>query len=156
MVNFLRSVGKSKLSHYCNCLPYLNKKIFNGNIFYGVTFQTRSLPVLTILYHKFYINGTKVVPTDIKNYLTPIALAYWIQGDGYSRHKDVALCTGSFTKDEVKLLIDTLNKNFGFKCTSFFRQKDRYRIYINYKDMPKLISIVTPHMPPSMLYKLGI
>ena len=92
---------------------------------------------------------------DIKNYLTPISLAYWIEGDGYSRNKGVALCTDSFTKDDLKLLIDALTENFGFKCTTFPHAKDQYRIHINSKQMPYLRSLVAPHMHPSMLYKLG-
>ena len=144
-----------KLSHYCHSLPYLSKKIKNGKLFHTVTFQTRALPVLTILHNKFYINGVKIVPVDIKNYLTPISLAYWIEGDGYSRNKGVALCTDSFTKDDLKLLIDALTENFGFKCTTFPHAKDQYRIHINSKQMPYLRSLVAPHMHPSMLYKLG-
>ena len=145
-----------KLSHYCNSLPYLNKTIKNGKLFYSLAFQTRSLPVLTILHNQFYNNGIKIVPVDIKKYLTPISLAYWIQGDGYKRNKGVALCTDSFTKVEIKLLIDALNENFGFNCTSFLQAKDQYRIHINLKNMPLLRSIVAPHMHPSMLYKLGL
>lgn len=53
------------------------------------------------------------------------------------------------------MLIDALNENFGFKCTIFTRNVDQYRIYINQKDMPILISKVAPHMHPGMFSKLG-
>lgn len=32
-----------KLSHYCNCLPYLNKNMLRDKLFHVVTFQTRGI-----------------------------------------------------------------------------------------------------------------
>jgi hypothetical protein len=41
-------------------------------------FFTRSLPCITELYSLFYVNGVKVIPQNIYELLTPVALAHWI------------------------------------------------------------------------------
>jgi hypothetical protein len=70
------------LSHYCSALPYLTSTQMRGARFFGVVLFTRALPCFTVLYDMFYVAGTKVIPFDIFNLLTPVALAYWIMGDG--------------------------------------------------------------------------
>ena len=66
------------------------------------------LPYFTNLYKQWYqrIGKTivKVIPID--KTLTPLAIAYWVAGDGTfdkSRSK-VILCTDNFTKEEYELL----------------------------------------------------
>jgi len=47
-----------------------------GKIYSSVRFNTISLPVFTVLYELFYVNGKKFVPANIAELLTPIGLAY--------------------------------------------------------------------------------
>jgi hypothetical protein len=42
----------------------------------NISFATLALPCFNEFYELFYINGKKVVPKDIANYLTNISLAY--------------------------------------------------------------------------------
>lgn len=37
----------NKLSHYCSTYPHLTKTNINGNIFYGISFSTRTYPCFT-------------------------------------------------------------------------------------------------------------
>ena len=113
-----------------------------------------------MLYNIFYLNGIKHLPANLIDYLTPVSLAFWIMGDGYCRGSGVALCTDSFTLEEVELIISALYIKFGLRCTKFVhseRQSGRknYRIYFRAEDKPTLVFLVGPHMHPSMLYKLG-
>jgi hypothetical protein len=96
-----------------------------------------------------------VVPLDIYNLLTPVALAHWIMGDGQANRSGLTLCTDSFSIQEVVLLMNVLMVRYGLECTLRFNG-DFPRIYIRSRSMPLLRTIVLPYMMPSMLYKLGI
>jgi len=93
----------------------------------GYHFQTKNYPCLTELYKKWYPNGKKRVPQDIK--LTPIVVRQWYIGDGslvyYKPPKKgppyILLHTCAFTKEEVFLLIDKLKEFIGIKAR---RKKD--------------------------------
>jgi hypothetical protein len=39
-------------------------------------------------------------------------------GDGYFSGGSTKICTDNFTKEEVLILIDVLNNNFGIKATT--------------------------------------
>lgn len=115
---------------------------------------TRALPCFTELRELWYPNGNKIIPDDIYDLLTPIALAHWICGDGYWAKSGVALCTESFnTKDTVRLL-NVLVIKYRLECTLQQRGTGS-RIYIRGKSRALLCNIVKPHMHDSMLYKLG-
>ena len=85
----------------------------------SLTLRTRSLPLFTEYYNLFYFNGVKVIPNNIGDLLTPLGLAHWIMQDrSYHKvSKGVALCTDSFQKEEIQLLLSVLQKNFNLICT---------------------------------------
>ena len=66
----------------------------------------------------------------------------------------------NYSLDEVKLLIETLEVNFGLKASINKRIlsdcKIGWRIRISRSSLEKLITIVSPHIIPEMMYKLGI
>lgn len=76
--------------------------------------------------------------------------------DSHGRTQTLLLCTECFTKSECLLLMDVLSK-LGIKSTLKVRNraKDTYRIRISKTSMPLLRQLVTPHMHPSFMYKLG-
>lgn len=43
---------------------------------YNLSFATMSLPCFNEFFELFYLNGVKIVPKNIYNFLTPISLAY--------------------------------------------------------------------------------
>lgn len=45
-------------------------------------------------------------------------------GDGYFADNTLRLCTDNFTKEEVLILIDVLDKKFGIKANLNKRTKD--------------------------------
>jgi hypothetical protein len=47
-----------------------------GLVYPSISFKTRSLPVLNAYRELFYLNGTKIVPFNIQELLSPVALAY--------------------------------------------------------------------------------
>jgi len=71
------------------------------------------LPIITEMYNVWYkiLDGkpVKVLPSIIEELLKPIGLAHWIMA-GYWDNGILKLCTDNFTKEEVLILVDILNK----------------------------------------------
>lgn len=53
-----------------------------GKIYNSVIFKIRMLPCFNYLWDLFYKERIKIVPSNIKNLLTAVGLAYWIMDDG--------------------------------------------------------------------------
>ena len=79
------------LAHYCSSIPKIVIGKRAGTITYGLQFSTRRYQCFNELYSLFYQNKIKVIPTNIYDLLTPIALANWIKGDGAKRNKGLVL-----------------------------------------------------------------
>ena len=61
------------------------------------------------LYHQWYPNGKKRVPTNIQ--MTPTILLHWFIGDGCSSRSGIGLSTQSFSINDVEFLIAILNES---------------------------------------------
>lgn len=144
---------------YCNStLPveklYKEKRfLFKDQRYYK--FDTFSFTNLIWLYKSFYNhNKVKVIPQNIEELLTPLALAIWIMDDGARHGSGLRLHTNCFTLEEVNLLNKALNNKFSLIC-SIHINKTKHVIYISSKSMKHLVSLVKPYMHDSMLYKLA-
>lgn len=145
------------LGHYCASLPVLRIRTIKGSLCYSIYFRTRYLPCFTNLYSKFIVNGVKVVPANIIEYLDPVALAHWISGDGEYKHSGgLVLCTNSFTIQEVVCLINALIVRYNLDCTLREKKPGQYLIHIKKNSMDNLRNIVKDHMVPCMLYKIHL
>jgi ubiquinol-cytochrome c reductase cytochrome b subunit len=99
----------------------------------------------------------KIVPTDISQYLTPLALAIWIMDDGGKVSSGLKLATNNFTFDEVEMLSSVLNQKYDlYARVQKAGYPNQYVIYIPKKYINNLIDIVNPFFHPSMKYKLGV
>ena len=137
-----------------NFLPHKE----TGMIYSRVRFNTFSLPCFVPLHDDFYVAGKKVVPSNIGALLTALALAYWICDDGRwdKKARHVRISTHSFTLAEVNLLADALNKNFDLKCYVNKHTSGGYIIIIPSYSVPKLQTLLAPHMPDMMSHKIGL
>lgn len=128
-----------------------------GKVYSAIYFQTYALPCFTELYNLFYLDGKKLVPLNMGDLLTPLGLCYWIGDDGgfCKTTQRITLATHSFTLAEVELLISVLVNKFGLKCT-LDKQNAGFRIRISAKSLADLQKLLAPHMPPMMLYKIGL
>jgi hypothetical protein len=113
----------SFLAHYCQSLPYSIKTTINGQVFYGISLQTRTYPCFTELYSIWYQNKVKILPLTIFEDLTLVALAIWAQGDGTKRNKGFLFCTHCFTIQQVVILINILIVKYGLDCTVYYDRK---------------------------------
>lgn len=109
------------------------------------------------MYNLFYVDGKKVLPSNIGELLTPLSLAYWICDDGGFCQRDqvVTLNTQGFSHKEVELLIKVLGDKFGLKCT-INQNKGKFIIRISRKSFPLLQNLLAPVMPVMMKYKIGL
>ena len=64
------------LSPYCSSYPYPRELVRNGEIKRSMQLFTRALPCFTELHAMFYDNKVKVIPENIYQLLTPVAMAH--------------------------------------------------------------------------------
>jgi len=142
---------------YCtNNLPVLYKQVSGNKIYEAYRFNTYTFLNWMWLYKLFYTNSkVKVIPNNIAELLTPLALAIWIMDDGTWKKPGVRIATNCFTKQEVELLKLTLEIKFNLK-SSLHKNNDKYQLYIKQESIPLLRELVLPYFVPSMLYKLGL
>ena len=145
----------SFLSPYCNSIPNLRSSYRKETKTYALEILTRSLPCFTELHAIYYPNGIKIIPADIFNLLTPIALAHWISGDGAKNQHGLTISTESFSVKDTIRLLNVLMIRYRLDC-SLRKHSVGYIIYIKENSMPLLRTIVRPYMHSSMLYKLRI
>ena len=103
----------------------------------------------------FYPEKIKVIPQDIYNLLTPIALTHLIMGDGSKQRHGLIICTDSYKLVDVVSLMNVLRIRYRLDCTMRVHNKNYPRIYINQSSMALLVKIISPYMHYSMLYKLN-
>lgn len=143
------------LSSYCAGMPYIDNTIIKGKRHYRVIFNTRTYIVFNQIYDMFIIKGVKVVPQEIYDLLSPMALAHWIMSDGASiKNGGLLLCTDSYTVLDVYRLMNVLRIKYNLNCTLQF-YGGLPRIYILVRDLPLLQSIIKPYMHSFSMYKLS-
>ena len=127
-----------------------------GKKYFWWRFQTRRFPELKLLGDMFYRKNKKIIPKNIDQLLKdPISLAVWYMDDG-GRRKDchgMFLNTLSFSKTEQQKLQKCLAKNFGIE-TRVHWISDGYRLYIPTSHAKYFCKLISPHIIPSMIYKL--
>ncbi len=114
-------------------------------------FFTKQHQYLSHLQNLFYVNGKKIVPEDIL--LNPLILAVWFMDDGSRcRERDVYLNTQQFDIKSQKRLLSSLEKLQLF--ASLNKDKNYKRIRFFKSSVSRLHKLITPHVIPSMQYKL--
>lgn len=107
-----------------------NKTLFQYKI---TSFNFTSL---NWLYNMFYINNKKIVPKNLINYLTPLALSIWFMYDKNNLAKGAKTITNCFSKDDLKYLALLLNNKYNLNvilCN--LKKEESYILYIKSSDM---------------------
>jgi ubiquinol-cytochrome c reductase cytochrome b subunit len=147
----------SNLGYCKDTIPELRSRLgTGGKLRYVSRFKTFTFTSLNFLHEEFYKEGVKIVPHDIGNYLSPLALAVWISDDGGKLSSGLKISTNNFTHEEVQLLCKVLREKYNLNASV---QKTgaigQYQIYISKSSMVDLANIVKPHLHKSMYYKLN-
>lgn len=92
----------------------------------------------------------------LDKYLTPLALAIWIQDDGGKLSAGLKIATNGFTLRDVEILCKVLNDKYQLSARpQSAGVPNQYIIYFPKKSMNTLSKLVKPYMIPSMHYKLN-
>ena len=142
---------------YCNInIPMIKTRLGKKGIVRQILrFNTWTYTSFNWIHDLFYINNIKIIPNNIAEYLTPLALAVWIMDDGTKISKGLKLCTNSFAYSDCVLLTKVLNDNFSLKSSvQSAGTPNQYVIYIWKESMPLLRTIISPYIIPEMKYKI--
>jgi ubiquinol-cytochrome c reductase cytochrome b subunit len=143
---------------YCNpTTPMIQTRLGNkGTIRKIIRFKTWTYSNFNWIHDLWYKDNVKVIPLNIGEYFTPLALAIWIMDDGTKLGSSLKFDTNSFTYSECLLLVKVLHENFNLKASiQSAGVENQYVIYLWKESMPRLREIVLPYVHPSMKYKLG-
>jgi len=147
---------------YCNnTKPKLNIKIKQkGKVYYQYRINSYTFSNLNWIHEMFYklIDNKyiKIVPLNIAEYFTPLALAIWFLNDGISFNKGAKITSNYFTFEEVNFLCTVLQNKYNIIATPNKCGKNRSNIIFIHINSIKLFSyIIKPYLLPSLYYKLG-
>lgn len=129
----------------------------SGKSYTTVRFKTVMLPLL-VHYHELFYCNKKIVPENIDSLMTPVVLANLIMGDGNLKKGDniIRIYTNSFTKLEVERLASAITNKLGIETRAVHDRRGQYILVISKSQLDKVRELISPHMHPSMLYKLGL
>jgi len=147
------------------------KPRYKNGIVHSYHFRTLGSPQFLFYSQQFYAENSlgqrkKVVPKNIHQMLTPIALAIWFMDDGSlqthgnsrTKNSTYILHTEGFTFQDNKILQKALGDVFGLQTSLHKDTRENgtlYRLYIGASDSKKFREIVEPYILPVMKYKLG-
>ena len=107
----------------------------------------------------WYGDTKKKLPSDLK--LTPRMIAYWFEGDGYSRFInngkgiEIVIATDSFEKSDVNAVCLQLKNVFNIHFQVWFRYKKYYTIKcVRNTDTERFMNLVEPYIHPVFQYKI--
>ena len=129
--------------------------------YYGYTLTTKTNKLLTEVSNKWYIDGKKTVPNDIK--LEPESIAIWFADDGSilktsNTRLRIKFSTNSFSKDEVFFLKTKLDDlyNVKFLLHKHNGEKEQYTIEGHDHQAIELLKSIDKHFPDSMSRKSDV
>jgi len=105
----------------------------------------------------FYPNGKKIIPKDIRCFMTePIALAVWYMDDGYFNKMDrnSYIYFGRVTRAEAEILQKAIKKNFGIEATIYDKKNKGFALFFGATETKKLQTLIRPFIIESLQYKL--
>lgn len=141
--------------------------------YYDWRFYTKANTDVEYIIGLFYKNGDKDVIKEIADFLTPLSIAVWYMDDGRTgwQHKkrkkyphrdwkgEFVFCTDSFSLESIENLINVLKKKYNIN--THYRKNGmtkkgniKYRIVIDAASHDAFISLIKPHIHPTMKYKV--
>lgn len=165
-LNYTKGIAHIKYAQWFNNYLYLRGYTHSNKLFWHINKLTEEMTCnirtvkfsnLVWLYKIFYLNNKKIIPPNIKDYLTPFSLAIWIMDDGIYQNPGIRLATQGYTYLECCLLQNALLELFNLKVSiNKSGTPHSYYLYIWKESIPNLRNIVKPFFLPELYYKLGI
>lgn len=160
-------------SGYCSFKKPKLKKIISKNykVLYTYSIDSYSLPNFYWLYEMFYKQeksllgracaSKKVIPGNLKKFLTPLSLATWYL-DGTDKLSKLGESSFILTKEDLKYISDILKNKYNLDIIIQLKCKDQVAFYIknspasevSLKAMKNFSEIIKPYFLPSLQHKL--
>nr|WBU10762.1 putative LAGLIDADG homing endonuclease [Malassezia cuniculi] len=143
---------------YCNTtVPKIQSRIGDkGKIRYIIRFHTYTYSSFNEIHNKWYVNNKKTVPKDIKEFLTPIALAIWTINDGSRSGNSIKWSTNNFSYEDCMYLSYVIYDLYKIKTSVISAgKKDQYVIYVIKESIPILRDLIKDYIISEILYKLN-
>lgn len=138
--------------------PYIlsTRENIDKNGFVQLNTSSITHPDLDYFWSIFYKNN-KIIPDNLEEYLTPIALAVWIQDDGnLNEGVNMRIACQGFTEiDQHKLKI-YLKKCYNLESNVKRYNSKFYHITLDKKNTLELSNIIKDHVVDCMRYKLAV
>lgn len=113
---------------------------------------TKTHPELEDLYQKFYSDGRKRVPVEIKKMLTPRCIAVWFMDDGSKSKGAVYFNTHGYSVEEQFRLIRALRRFY--IIANLNRDKGYHRLRVLKRCNKRFFELVSPYVLKEFAYKL--
>lgn len=138
------------------------KKLERFNPVYKKTYQyfrwqSNTSPEIGKFRNLFYLNNRKIIPKNLPMFLTePLSLAIWFMDDGYFYRRDrmAYIYLPKYSDQELKILLTALKENFTLEGKIKKKKGGNLVLVFGVDETEKLISLLKPHIFPSMLYKI--
>ena len=145
---------------YCNSEPKITTSIDQRpgkkDLNISIKFWTQSLPCFNQFRELFYDElGTKYIPSNLDELITPRSLAYWAMDDGYKSGKGFYFCTESYTLEDNHKLKDILKNKFNLDC-GIHKHTNGHRLYVYKKSKDRLLELIKPYLISHFYYKFGL
>lgn len=159
------------LHQYFSELGYCNKKIPTIKVkfdkrtskeYYSIQFHTFSSKSFNEIHNLFYKKQNdrfvKIIPKNIEEYLTPLAMAVCFMDDGSGQKNSGSIATNGFSKECIERFRDAVKNKFDISMNLQIanRKKEQWRLYIPTTEFEKFKALVQPHILPCFYYKLGL
>lgn len=143
--NYCSSLFEPYKPAHTTCCPNMNEIPY-------FRFCTKMHTDLKIQRERWYPDGIKKIPEDVK--LTPLSVLLWYLGDGHIDAKwgNIFLYTNSFNAADVNRVVELLNQS-GVQCKFYWARsqgtykKDYPVIYISSKNTPSFFEFVGVESP---------
>ena len=124
----------------------------------NVRVLSKTHPLYTHLWKRFYHNGRKTVDRFLMNCLTPLGLALWYQDDGHLKNHEEYLTpvleTNSFNVAEHEIMTKALADNFHLEFRANHLNAKYLMLRLRRKDRERFFDIIREHVHPTMIYKI--
>jgi len=143
-------------NNYTPCTkPTFEQRSSNNKTYHSLRFKTKRNPAFNKIHDYFYNGNTKILPWNIQQYLSPLALTIWFMDDGSKCGPGIRLATNKYSIQDVERICHILNTKYSLTATPNKCGRPHQRvIYISSKSIPQFSSIVKPYILPEMLYKI--
>ncbi len=121
--------------------------------------QSNASPIIGKFRKIFYKDGKKVIPEELSKYLKdPLSLTIWFMDDGYyyRRDKIAYLYIPRYSEKEIRILLQTLKRNFGLEVVLKHKKRGELVLTFNVVQTQKLIDLIKQFIIPSMIYKTSL